>query len=396
MKFFHSLGHVFGGTLLIAGTTIGVGMLALPVATAKGGFIPALILYLLCWVFNLATGLLTLEACHWLPGKASFISMSERFLGKLGKYVTWALYLFLFVTVLIAHILGGGQVFSEAFSSLSPPIAAILYLVIFVPFIYLGARSVDRLNIFLMAGVLITYVGFISLSNSFVKLENLQRANWKDIWFALPILYTAFGYQVIIPTLYHYMDNKVKKVRKSIIFGTLIPLVVYLIWELLILGIIPLEGTHGLLDAQAQGYNAVIPLKNYINQPWLMKIASGFAFFTLTASFITIALAYMDFLADGIHFVKGHHKKIIIALIVFVPPLIISLTYPKIFLVALEYCGGISCALLFGLLPILMVWSGRYIKKLSKDAVQLKGGKPLLLVLILFVVSELVMQFVHF
>ena len=33
MKLFHSFGEVLSGALLIAGTTIGVGMLALPVAT---------------------------------------------------------------------------------------------------------------------------------------------------------------------------------------------------------------------------------------------------------------------------------------------------------------------------------------------------------------------------
>ena len=37
MQLFRPMGHVLGGALLIAGTTIGVGMLALPVATGPAG-----------------------------------------------------------------------------------------------------------------------------------------------------------------------------------------------------------------------------------------------------------------------------------------------------------------------------------------------------------------------
>ena len=43
----HYKGSVFGGSLLVAGTSIGGGMLALPVLTSLAGFIPSFIVYLL-------------------------------------------------------------------------------------------------------------------------------------------------------------------------------------------------------------------------------------------------------------------------------------------------------------------------------------------------------------
>ena len=61
MRIFHSIGHLIGGTLLITGTAVGVGMLALPVATGPGGFLPAVTIYIICWLFMLCTGLLLLE-----------------------------------------------------------------------------------------------------------------------------------------------------------------------------------------------------------------------------------------------------------------------------------------------------------------------------------------------
>lgn len=96
MHIVRTFGHLVGGTLLVTGTSIGVGMLALPVATAKGGFFPSLLIYLVCWVFMLCTGLLILEACIWMPKNANLITLSSRLLGKWGKFFCWVLYLFLF------------------------------------------------------------------------------------------------------------------------------------------------------------------------------------------------------------------------------------------------------------------------------------------------------------
>src|SRR5271170_7839028 len=115
MHLFKSLGHIFGGTLLISGTMIGVGMLALPVATGDGGFIPAALIYLLCWLFMLCTGLLLLEVCTWMPKDSNLITMANRLLGPIGKNICWVVYLFLFVTVMIAHVVGGGSVVNEIF-----------------------------------------------------------------------------------------------------------------------------------------------------------------------------------------------------------------------------------------------------------------------------------------
>lgn len=392
MHIFHSLGHVFGGTLLIAGTMVGVGMLALPVATGDGGFLPAAIIYLLCWLFMLCTGLLLLEVCTWMPKDANLITMANRLLGPVGKNICWVVYLFLFVTVMIAHVVGGGSVLSEICGCAIPSwLAMVIYVVIFSPVVYLGTKWVDRLNITLMIGVAVSYFLFIAVSYNHVDPTLLKRADWSKAWLALPVLFTAFTFQVIIPTLMTYMDRNVKKVRLSIILGTSIPLVVYLVWEFLILGIVPADGPNGLTVAAQKGWNAVMPLKELLGSPIVFAIGKSFAFFTMTTSYIALALAYLDFLADGLKVQKKGIKKVMLCLAVFVPPTLVALTYPHIFITALSYAGGFSCAILFGLFPPVMVWVGRYIKKQARNP-QLPGGKAFLAMLILFVLVELGIQ----
>jgi tyrosine-specific transport protein len=394
MHIFRGLGHVIGGTLLIAATMVGVGMLGLPVATGPGGFIPATLVYLLTWVFMLCTGLLLLEVCTWMPKEANLITMTHRLLGPVGQTLCWVVYLFLFCTAMIAHVSGGGSTMADlidlAFGvRLSEGISMIGYVLLFSPVVYLGTKSVDRFNLVLMVVVLITYLSFIFLSAGKVSLAHLSHSNWSLAWPALPVLFTAFTYQLIIPTLMTYMDQNVKKVRLSIILGTSIPLVIYLVWEFLILGIIPVDQ---LISAKAQGHTAVMPLKDFLQNPWIFNIGSIFAFFVLTTSYIALSLAFLDFLADGLKVKKEGFKKVALCLTIFVPPTVIAMIYPGIFITALEYAGGISCALLFGLLPPVMVWVGRYIKEYKTYNQQLKGGKLMLTVLIAFVFVEFVLQ----
>ena len=90
--FFRSL----SGTLLIAGTTIGAGMLGIPLVTAGAGFIPAVVMTCAVFLLMLATGYLLLEATLQMHEGANFLSIAKRFLGVPGKWVTGISYLFLY------------------------------------------------------------------------------------------------------------------------------------------------------------------------------------------------------------------------------------------------------------------------------------------------------------
>ena len=396
MRIIHSMGHVVGGTLLIAGTMIGVGMLALPVATGAGGFVPSMSIYLLCWLFMLCTGLLIVEISLSMPKDTSFISMADRVLGPVGKIIFWVAYLFLFITVMIAHVAGGGAIIQEI-TGLPIPywISTIGYVAIFAPVVYLGAHSVDRLNMVLISGVVISYIAFVSVSIGHVNPTLLTYANWGKAWLALPVLFTAFTYQVIIPTLMNYMERNAKKIRLAVILGSSIPLTIYLVWEFVILGIIPAEGPGGLIEAAHKGMSAVGPLKQFVDSPYVSHIGNYFAFFALTTSFIPLALSFYDFMADGLKWKKKGHTRALLCAGVFGGPLIVALVYPDIFLMALEYAGGISCALLFGLMPPIMAWVGRYIMHFPKENRQLPGGKPFLVFLMIFAVVILVGEVVQ-
>lgn len=148
---------------------------------------------------------------------------------------------------------------------------------------------------------------------------------------AMPVVLTAFGFQNIIPTIYNYMERDHVKVRKAIWIGTSIPLALYVIWELLVLGIAPLEGPGGLLDAMQQGHSAVAPLQAALHNTTVSAIAAIFSFFAMTTSFVGIAIAFFDFWADGLKWEKKGLKRTWLLALVFVVPLAFVLIDPTIF-----------------------------------------------------------------
>lgn len=389
-------GTLFGGALLVAGTAIGGGMLALPVLTAVGGFFPSIAVYVLCWLFMTSTALLLMEVFLWSKEETNIASMAKMTLGMPGKVVAWILYLFLFYSLTVAYVSGGGGLVGDVFEAfgkinLPPWIGPLVFIVVFAPFVIIGPKAVDRVNALLMLGLIISFLLFVFLGVAHIELHLLTRSNWLLSFLAAPVVFTSFAFQGIVPTLTNYLDRDYKKVKRAIVIGSTIPLVVYILWEALILGVIPLRG---LEEARIAGLSAVAPLKEYLAFRWLFRIGEFFAFFALITSFLGVTLGLLDFLADGLKVKKTFRGKLLLSLLIFVPPLIFSIVNPFVFLNALYYAGGLGCALLLGLLPILMAWRGRYHLN-YKSSYSLPGGRVLLTLLILFVVLELVLMVVN-
>ncbi|MBS4170622.1 aromatic amino acid transport family protein [Neochlamydia sp. AcF95] len=377
------------GALLVAGTSIGGGMLALPVATSLGGFVPSLLTYFFCWVFMACTGLLFLEVSTWMKGEANIVTMAYTTLGSLGKWVAWIIYLFLFYCLNLAYIVGCGNLVSQLLVNIVPAhYGSLLFVLLFSPFVYAGAQVIGHLNIMLMGGLAVFYAAFVMLGAPHVNSQHLFYQDWSLAVVGLPIAFTAFAYQGIIPTLVQYMHNDIRLTRLAILIGSFIPLITYIIWQWLIQGIVPTFGSGGLIETLQKGENAVVPLKHFLGTPAVYIIGQFFAFFALVTSFFGVTLGLLDFLADGLQLKKNSANKLFICLAIFVPPLLISYSHPHIFLEALDYAGGYGCALLLGLLPVLMVWVGRYVRGF-KGAYIFPGGRIALVFLFMFVLFEI-------
>lgn len=392
----HSIrkGSLLGGTLLVAGCCIGAGMLGLPVLSGQAGFLPSIAMFLLCWLFMVCTGLLLLEVNLWYGGEVSVITMAARTLGRPGKIVTWLVFLFLFYSLMVAYVAASGALITDFIGSATgyhwhAHFGGLLFCLLFGVLLYLGTGAVDWFNRLLMLGLVISYVSLVVVGASHVKPELLAHHDWSAVTLVIPAVIISFGFHNLIPSLTTYLHSDVKLLRRSILLGSTIPLVIYLIWEWIILGIVPLQDFQIALD---QGEIATEALKNAVGSSWIVDVAQFFAFFAIVTSFLSVALSFLDFLADGLNIKKTPQGKVVLSLLVLVPPFICALIYPTIFLVALNTAGGFGAVILFGILPALMVWKGRYTQKLDKPQL-VPGGKPLLILVMTFAAWVIGLQF---
>lgn len=380
---------LLGGILLVAGTTIGAGMLALPVSTGMAGFIPSLLLLVCYWVYMTFTALLLLEVNLWMKEGTNLISMAKMTLGRWGQALSWIVYLFLLYSLTTAYIAGSGPIVNDvieaSFGITLPEWAgSIPLLVIFGFFVYKGMRSVDHANRILMIGLVIAYAAMVIFLTPHVEKSLLRHIDWGYILVGVSVIATSYGFHIIIPSLTTYLDRDVIKLRRAILIGSAIPLIVYISWEFLALGIIPVHGEHGIIEGYQKGSNGAHLLTAFLGHSAIAMIARFFSFFAIVTSFLGVSLSLSDFLADGLKIKKTRRGRTLLYLLTFVPPLIVTLVDPRAFLSALEYAGAFGVVLLLGLIPALMVWSGRYVKQLSSNSTfQAPGGKIALLIVIL-------------
>lgn len=383
---------LFGGILLIIGTSIGGGMLALPIATAQLGFLNALIFLVICWAMMTAAALLILEVNLWHSLNSNLISMAKTTLGKFGQIIAWLSYLLLLYALLAAYIAGGGDFLRHLLLtfhlSLSTKISEILFAGLLSLIVYKGLGSVDYVNRGLMLSKLLSFIllvicifPFISIRYLF-NLENSYQLSF--IVSSTTVIMTSFGFAVIVPSLRSYFNNNSFILRRAILIGSLIPLFCYILWELTIMGAIPTHGHSGLLFMYHSGHSTsdlISALNHLLDNQLINFFAKIFTSICFATSFLGVGLSLFDFFSDGLQIEKKGLKKLVLYSFTFLPPLFIANHYPHAFIRALSY-AGVLCAILLVLLPAMMAWSGRYIKKCAQGY-QVAGGKALLLSLII-------------
>jgi tyrosine-specific transport protein len=378
-----------GSLFLITGTCIGAGMLALPISTAPAGFYTAGALIVGMWLMMLITAFLVLEANLWFKDNTSFISMAALTLGKKGKHLTWLGFILLLYALMAAYITGGGALIQDLIAQhtafhLNTISSALPWVVVLGAVIYLGTVATDILNKIFTLGLIICYLLLVVFL--------LPHGHWRAqayphhsayTFAALPILITAYGYHIIIPSISQHLGYQVKKIHRSILLGSLIALFLYLLWQFLIFATLPTHGPMGIHAIFQSGQPAATltqALAQSTPQHGVGTSCALFAFFALASSFIGVALGLFHLLCDGIRIKNQAINRTLSTALTFLPPLAFALMYPKGFILALSW-AGVLVALLHGLLPALMVWSGRYRQHRDSSLYQVPGGKPCLLII---------------
>ncbi|MBB64034.1 MAG: amino acid transporter [Waddliaceae bacterium] len=357
---------ILSAMLLVGGTCIGAGMLANPIATGIGGFFPSLISMFISWFLMTSTGLMLLEVCLWMKDEsAHIITMSSRILGNTAKIVAWVLFCFIAYASLISYTAGGGKQVALALSSaldteVSITLGCTVFAVSLTMMVYAGRVLLGGLNGFLFAAMVSAFLLLTVVGSREVEFDYLTHTRWSRTLFALPILVASFHFHSLVPSLVPLLQSHPKFLRLSIIGGSVLTFICYLVWQVLVLGTVPAEGPGSLMEAYQLGETPIEVMRASTQSEWIGVAARYFAFFALVTSFLGMSLGLFDFLADGLKWKKVGWRRIALIVLIALPSIYCAVNYERAFYVALETSGGFGDAVLNGLMPVMMVWVGRY------------------------------------
>jgi tyrosine-specific transport protein len=395
-----------GSTLLIAGTAIGAGMLALPVLTGESGFFSASLLMALVWLFNLYVAFIILEATLRLPTQSNLISIIGLSLGKGGQTITWISCIIFLYALLVTYLSGLSELLLHTLDGvwgvqLPAWSSPLILTVLFSAMLYLGTSAVDYTNRLFAIGFLITFIGLVISILPQADLKVLAESQGTNPihqlpWYAATVVFGSFAYMIVIPSVRDYLQSDVKKIKCAIFVGSIAPLILYLVWVGLILAVVPADGEASLRDLSTHGDAGTAltdALHTITNNELLVWCIRGFAFFAMATSFIGVALGLHDLLSDGLNLNQTRYKNSIATLLTILPPFVFTFNFRQLFLNALILASEFA-VLLHVILPTLAVWIARR-QNLTTSPYVVRGGYAGLGIVLLAGVVLVVMDVRH-
>jgi tyrosine-specific transport protein len=388
-----------GSVLMILGTCVGAGMLAMPIASAQENFHINLVCLLAAWAVMFLGAFAIIEVNLWCQPGSNLVSMAKTTLGSAGKYFTTAIYLLLMYSLICAYLAGVSDILQALLQEIHITVprwlSTVLGLFVLGSIVYGGIDKVDVANRILMITKMVVYVVIVSSMLPHVTLTHLQFGDSILRNTSFMVMVTSFGYATILPTIRQYLGSDRKLLTKVTIIGSCLPLVIFLIWLVAVQGLLPRDGADGLLAISQSGdTNSLLmaSISKVLDIAWLSDLARLFISIYAITSFLGVSISLADFVADGLSKKKVGLDGLLVHALTFLPPLVIVLVSPGIFISALTY-AGIWCIILLLLLPFLMLYAGRYRKGLfQQEEAIMPGGKVLLLTVLFFSFVLLIIQ----
>ncbi|MBF1222455.1 MAG: amino acid permease [Haemophilus influenzae] len=361
------MNKTLGSTLITSGTMIGAGMLAMPLTSAGIGFTFTVVLLVLLWILLTYSALLFVEVYQTAEYDAGIGTLAAQYFGRPGRIIATSVLMIFLYALLSAYVTGGGAILASTLPDFATPDlkmkgSILAFTIFFGIFVAIGTSFVDALNRFLFITMIAALFIVLGLMIPEIKIDNLMAMPIDKALLisASPVFFTAFGFHGSIPCLNKYLEGDVKALRFSIIMGSAITLLGYLLWQF---------STHGVLSQsrfleilnQDPTLNGLIEAVRVITGSTIIAaVVKIFSALALITSFLGVALGLLECIDDLLKRAFNiSANRLSLGFLTFLPPLLFAFFYPEGFILALGYAGQMF-AFYAVVLPAALVWKARH------------------------------------
>lgn len=300
----------FWGVMVIAGTVIGGGMFALPVDLAGAWFFWGAFILIIAWFSMLHSGLLLLEANLNYPVGSSFNTITKDLIGNTWNIISGITVAFVLYILTYAYISANGAIISETISMnlgyhANPRIVGICTAIFVASVLWISSLAASRITSLFLGLKIISFVivfgsFFFQVDYSILRDATSTTAGtsyFPYIFMALPVCLASFGFHGNIPSLIICYGKRKDKLIKSVVFGSLLALVIYLFWLYCTMGNIPRESFKAIISS---GGNVDSLVKSFLGtkQHGIIEFCLlVFSNLAVASSFFGVTLGLFDYLA---------------------------------------------------------------------------------------------------
>jgi tyrosine-specific transport protein len=360
-----------GAVLLVAGTCIGSGMIALPLVLAKLGLIPSILLMLGIWFIMYYTSLINLELNLQAGYGLSLGALGKHFSGKTAELIGTISLKLLSYSLLAVFIYGGSSILQELMASkmnieYTFNRIATCYACVAMALLLLPIKFIDYFNrilfITLLAIVIILLAG-LAVTINWSELP-LFSEHYSDpaVWATLiPVVFTSFGFQVIFHTLTNYCHMNAKMLKRAFLWGSLIPALVYILWTCSILSVVYHDNPafyHQMITGKAEIGELIQVLSSIAKWQSVQLLVWWISLLAIATSVLGVGVGLCDSLkkmmSKKVHY-SSKLRNILASLITILPAYLVVIFVPNAFIAVLGFAGMIL-AVIAVLLPVYLFW----------------------------------------
>lgn len=376
-------GTVAGAVALIIGTSIGSGILALPQKTSPAGFLPSSLCIITCWGFLLVEAFLLVEINVGLLRRKrsrdketeleviSIRTMAQETLGEWGGLLATVTNVFLGYSSMVAYSSKSGEILYHLIN-IPASLSGCFFTFIFAILIALGGtRATDQVNQWLTASMIGLLVAIEVLALLFGGWSGFGgNGDWGKVPSTIPVVIFSLVYHDLAPVLCAYLEGDIRRIRASVLLGSLVPLLAFLIWNAIALGL------SQQVDQIADPVESLMRVK-WSGVPFMVET---FSLLAVGTSLIGTVLSFSQFFMEQLRnfswsspsteLIENPNKLVrirqwcrrnrteftAIAMVV-APTLVVSTNFPDAFTAATDIAGGYCMTVLYGVIPPAMAWA---------------------------------------